>query len=75
MTSDDKPDTFVDGCGLLWDSPIGTGTRIRFVIDEDRQKDITAFIQDGKLHVYGVYQQLIIYFDQPNHIELHTEMS
>ena len=74
MTSESKPDTFVDGCGLLWDSPIGTGTRIRFVIDEDRQKDITAFVQDGKLHVYGVYQQLIITFDQPNHIELHTEM-
>lgn len=70
-----KPDTFVDGCGLLWDAPIGTGTRIRFVIDEDRQKDITAFVQDGKLHIYGVYQQLIISFDQPNHIELHTELS
>lgn len=72
--SEIKPDTFVDGCGLLWDGPIGTGTRIRFVIDEDRQKDITAFVQDGKLHIYGVYQQLIISFDQPNHIEIATEM-
>lgn len=70
-----KANTFIDGCGVLPDTPIGDGTRIRFQLDEDRQKDISVFVEDGKLRVYGMYQQLIITFDQPNHIDIHTEMT
>ncbi len=65
-------DTSIDGCGVFPDTPIGEGTRIRFQLDEDRQQDISVYVEDGILHVYGMYRPVIITFDQPNHFLVDT---
>lgn len=65
-------DTFVDGCGVYPDAPIGKGTRIRFKLDEDRQQDISVYVEDGILHICGMYRPVIITFDQPNHFTVDT---
>lgn len=55
-----EPDTFIDGCGVLKDTPVGKGIRIRFRLAEDRQQDITVHVEDGRLHIYGMYRPLVL---------------
>lgn len=66
-------DTFIDGCGTIADVPIGSGTRIRLKLDDDRQKDISVFVQDGVLHVVGQYLPLVISPVERNYIEIDTK--
>lgn len=63
-------DTFVDGCGVVADGPIGNGTRIRFKLDEDRQQDISVYVQDGILHIIGQYRPLVAVRLEENHIDV-----
>lgn len=52
-------DTFIDGGGVIPDAPLPAGTWIRFILDPAlRDNDIIAHVQDGKLHVRGVYRPL-----------------
>lgn len=67
------PDTFVDGCGTISDEVIGSGTRIRFKLDEDRNRDISVFVQDGVLHIIGQYLPLIVSPVERNYVEVNTK--
>ena len=66
-------DTFVDGCGVVADGPIGSGTRIRFKLDEDRSQDISVYVRDGVLHVIGQYRPVLVVAVEENHIDVVTE--
>lgn len=73
--ADAEPDTFVDGCGVLHDIPIGEGVRIRFKLVDDRQQDISVFVQDGQLHIYGQYRPLVLALDgNNNHVRIETQV-
>lgn len=67
------PDTFVDGCGVVADKPLGEGTRIRFRLESDRQQDISVYVEDGVLHILGQYRPLIATTLESNHIDIVTE--
>lgn len=70
-----EPNTFIDGCGLFADTPIGEDTRIRFRLAEDRQQDISVFLYKGVLHVYGMYRPLVIVMSgEDNHLGLDTKV-
>lgn len=69
---EEEADTFIDGCGVLKDTVIGKGTRIRFRLAEDRQQDVSVVLENGQLHIYGMYRPVIISFDQPNHFSVET---
>lgn len=72
--SEADPDTFVDGCGVFADTPLGEGTRIRFRLQDDRQQDVSVFVQDGQLHIYGQYRPLLLVLDgNNNHMRIETE--
>ena len=71
--SEDESNTFIDGCGVYKDTPIGEGTRIRLRLAEDRQQDISVYLEDGVLHIFGMYRPLIIESVQPNHITIDTK--
>ena len=66
-------DTFVDGCGVFADAPVGKGTRIRYQQHEDRQQDISVYLEDGKLHVLGMYRPLLVSYVEDNHLTIETE--
>jgi hypothetical protein len=67
-------DTYVDGCGVLNDIPLGEGTRIRLRLSEDRQQDISIFVDDGIVHVYGMYRPLNAAQIEDNHICVDTKV-
>lgn len=70
-----EPDTFVDGCGVFKDTPVGKGTRIRFRLAEDRQQDITVHVEDGRLHIYGMYRPLLLGLsNDDNYFNVDTEV-
>jgi hypothetical protein len=66
-------DTYIDGCGVVADEPIGEGTRIRFKLEENRQNDISVYVEDGVLHILGQYRPLVVVKVEPNHIDVTTE--
>jgi hypothetical protein len=68
----DNVDTFIDGCGVVSDTPIGTGTRIRFRLEDDRQQDISVYLEDGVLHVLGMYRPLVVVSVEDNHVDVST---
>lgn len=65
-------DTFIDGCGVALDLPIGEGTRIRFKLEEDRQQDITVFVKDGALHIQGMNRPVFVHWPEENYIQVGT---
>lgn len=69
-----EPNTFVDGCGVVADGPIGEGTRIRFKLDEDRQQDVSVYVEDGVLHVLGQYRPLVVVTVEDNHVDIATKV-
>lgn len=72
--SDSNVDTFIDGCGVISDTPIGEGTRIRFKLEENRQQDISVYVEDGVLHILGQYRPLISVVVEDNHIDVATKV-
>ena len=67
-------DTFIDGCGVISDTPIGEGTRIRFKLMDDRQQDVSVYVEDGVLHILGQYRPLIAVTVEDNHIDVATKV-
>lgn len=68
-----EPNTSIDGCGVFRDTPIGDDIRIRLQLDKDRQQDISVFLEDGVLHVFGMYRPLIITEVEQNHVIIDTK--
>jgi hypothetical protein len=67
------PNTYIDGCGLIADEPIGKDVRIRFRLDEDPQQDISVYLQDGILHIAGQYRPVIVTRLEENHVDVVTK--
>ncbi len=67
-----EADTYIDGCGVVADTPIGTGTRIRFRSTESGQHDISVYMEDGVLHVLGQYRPLAVVVVEENHVDVST---
>ena len=65
--------TYLDGCGIHRDLSVGKDTRILFQLDDDRQQDISVHLEDGVLHIYGVYRPLIVMPEEANRIGITTE--
>jgi hypothetical protein len=53
-------DTWIDGGGVLPDRPLDAGSRIRFSPTGDPSDDIVAYVQDGALHVRGMWKMIDI---------------
>jgi hypothetical protein len=68
-----EADTLIDGYGVIPDTPIGIGTRIRFRLEESGQYDITAYVEDGVLHVAGQYRPLVTVVVEENHVDIVTK--
>lgn len=72
---EEEANTFVDGCGVFKDTVIGKGTRIRFRLAEDRQQDISVFVEDGMLHIYGMYRPLSLGLTgEQNYVNVDTQV-
>jgi hypothetical protein len=62
-------DTWVDGCGVVADAPIGDGVRIRFRLDPaDPLLDVTAHVADGRLHLAGMNSPLAAEQGEPHRL-------
>lgn len=73
--ADAEDNTFIDGCGVFHDTPIGEGTRIRFKLNDDRQQDISVFVENGVLHVFGMYRPLLLGLTKNNnYISIDTKV-
>lgn len=74
--SEDETNTFVDGCGVFPDTPIGEGTRIRFRLAKDRQQDISVYVENGRLHILGMYRPLLLGLtpNNDNYINVDTQV-
>ena len=49
-------DTFLDGGGVLPDTELPEGTRIRFRLLGGNAEAVNVFVEDGVLHVVGQYR-------------------
>lgn len=67
-------DTYIDGCGVLPDEPIGTGTRIRFRLTEDPQQDVSVYLHGGVLHIAGQYRPVRVLRLEENHVDITTKV-
>lgn len=65
-------DTWVDGCGVIADQPLGDGVRVRFRLDTDPLHDVTARVADGRLHVAGMNSPLTIEPIEPHRLTVTT---
>ncbi len=63
-------DTFVDGCGMKKDEPLGEGVRIRYKTNGRAQDDLTVYVQDGHLYVYGMNCPIVIEPVSFNHVRI-----
>lgn len=70
----ESPDTYLDGCGVVPDTPLGVGTRIRFKLENNPQQDISVYVEDGILHIVGQYRPLVCVSVEENHIDIATKV-
>lgn len=69
-----KDNTFIDGCGVVHDVPMGTDVRIRFRLSDDPQQDISVYLQSGVLHIAGQYRPLRVVHMEENHVDITTKV-
>lgn len=51
-------DTFISGCGVLPDAPLGDGIRLRLSPTGNPSEDVEVYVEDGQIHLVGHYTRL-----------------
>jgi hypothetical protein len=61
-----------DGGGVFPDEFISDGDRLRLSFTGEGSEDVTLYVEDGELHIFGQYTALLIDRVEANHVALHT---
>ena len=65
-------DTWISGGGVVLDTPLPVGTRIRLSPTGDPADDIEVFVHEGRVHVVGHYATVHAERIEPNVVTVHA---
>jgi hypothetical protein len=65
-------DVSIDGGGVVADTPLPLGTRIRLSPTGYGEQDITVYVEGTAVHVTGFKRALRVNVCSPNHITIET---
>lgn len=72
-SSSPKTNVYLDGGGVLPDTPVARDTRIRFSPTGRGEEDVTVYVEDGRVIVSGFQRPLHVEYVSPARVAVSTK--